>query len=63
MEKNYKNNKTLPPLSKKTNFPSIILNDENTKNFLKSPKKKITTIIQFQHKITSKISKKEHITF
>jgi hypothetical protein len=40
MEKNYKNNKTLPPLSKKTNFPSIILNDENTKNFLKSPKKK-----------------------
>ena len=40
MEKNYKNNKTLPPLSKKTNFPSIILNEENTKNFLKSPKKK-----------------------
>ena len=42
MEKNYKNNQTLPPLSKKTNFPAIILtNDENTKNnYLKSPKKK-----------------------
>jgi hypothetical protein len=58
MEKNYKNNQTLPPLSKKTNFPAIILtNDENTKNnYLKSPKKKITTTTtQFQHKITSTI--------
>ena len=44
MEKNYTNNKTLPPLSKKTNLPSIVIpNDENTKNnfsISKSPKKK-----------------------
>ena len=44
MEKNYKNNKTLPPLSKKTILPSIVIpNDENTKNnfsISKSPKKK-----------------------